>query len=163
MSNIVTTEQKQTEQSLATSQTIDVYIQEAVNKWNDFEGKKAALILDLARKISELPGVEKDKIARTIVGRFRKFGVQIQKRYVYRILPAEYKNDAISEAATENNKLRQENGYDAKLGAYFDPKTYDMNNLLAYSRTSLVRIIEHLDQENRALKKQIEALEASKG
>jgi hypothetical protein len=156
--SIIATQQK--EQPLATNQTIDVYVQQAVKEWNELEVKKADLILELARKISLLPGVEKQLIARTIIGRFRKFNVKIQKRYVYRILPQEYKNEAISAAATENNKLRQENGYDAKQGKYFDAKDYNMDVITSYSKNTLVRIVAYLDQENKALKKQIEALKS---
>jgi hypothetical protein len=146
------------EQPIATAQTIDTYVQETITAFQQLESRKADLILELARKISLLPGVEKKMIARTIIGRFRKFGVQIQKRYVYRVLPMEYKNENLSLAATENNKLRQENGYDAKQGKYFEPKDYNMDFLATYSKSTLIRIVTYLHEENRALKKQIEEL-----
>jgi hypothetical protein len=72
----------------------------------------------------------------------------------------EYKNEAMSLAATENNKQRQENGWDTKQGKYFDPKDYNIDLITTYSKNTLVRIVVYLDQENKALKKQIEALKS---
>jgi hypothetical protein len=123
MSLAFSTQQKL--QPTATNETIDTYVKDTIAQFQQLENRKADLILYLARKISLLPGVEKQLIARTIIGRFRKFGVQIQKRYVYRVLPPEYKNENLSQAARENNKLMQENGWDAKQGKYFDPKDYE--------------------------------------
>ena len=63
---------------------------------------------------------------------------------------------------TKRTKRTQENGYDAKLGGYLEAKDYDIDLVTdgGYSKGTLVRIIVYLDQENRALKKQIESLEA---
>jgi hypothetical protein len=161
--SIVTSQQK--EQPTATIQTIDIYVQDTITQFRQLDTKKEDLILDLARKISLLPGVEKQLIARTIIGRFRRFGYAIQKRYVYKVLPMEFKNEAMSLAATENNKQRQENGWDAKQGKYFDPKDYNIDLITTYSKNTLVRIVAYLDHENVDLKKenvdlknQIEAL-----
>jgi hypothetical protein len=158
MSTIATQEEQQKEQLAGTNEKIDEYVKETVAQFKQLDKKKDDLILALAHKISLLPAVEKHLIARTIVGRLRKFEYPIQKRYVYKILPLEYKNENLSRAATENNNLRQENGWDAKQGKYFDPKDYDINLLVTYSKNTLVRIVEYLHNENRALKKQIEEL-----
>lgn len=151
---------QQREQPAATNETIDAYVKDAITQFQQLENRKADLILELARKISLLPGVEKQLIARTIIGRFRKFGMPIQKRYVYKILPQEYKNEALSQAVTENNKLRQENGWDAKQGKYFDPKDYNIDLITTYSKNTLVKIVFYLDRENAELKKQIAALKS---
>ena len=91
-----------------TQEEIDIYVNETIAQLRQLDVKKKDLIVALAHKISLINGVEKQLIARTIIGRFRKFGYPIQKRYVYEVLPLEYKNENLSRAATENNKLRQE-------------------------------------------------------
>lgn len=157
MSLAFTTQQKE---PTAAIEKIDEYVQDAITQWRQLNSKKKVLILELAHKISLLPGVERQLIARTIIGRFRKFGEPIQKRYVYDVLPLEYKNENLSRAATENNKLRQENGWDAKQGKYFDPKDYNIDLITSYSKNTLVKIVFYLDHENQELKKQIAALKS---
>jgi hypothetical protein len=153
--NYMTTEQTQ----LSRLETIDSYVQETINRFKEQAETKKVLIRNLADKIAAIPGIDKKLIARTMVGRFRKLGYQINKRYVYDCLSIEYKDEEISKTAKDNNAIRNENGYDAKLHDYFDPKKFNVNEMDSYTKKSLQLEIDFLFGEKKKLENQIAELE----
>lgn len=142
---------------------INLVVKETIARFQQFdknvEGQKGKLILELARKISLLPGIEKKRIARTMYDKFVEFEYKIARRYIYEILPLEYKNPAKSKASTQMNKARTAAGYDNKLGRIFHPEEYKIEQLDKYSTKTLKVIISYLHGLRIQSEKKIQKLE----
>ena len=140
----------------STTQTIDVYVKEAIDRFDQLADKKKTLLKELARKISELPGVQKNKVAQMIVISFTKLGHPEEKRYIYRTLDKEYKNERLSDAATESNEIRKQAGWDNKQKKIVLVEDYNIESVtsadgVGYSFSTLVRIVVFLDNEKKRL------------
>ena len=136
--------------------TIFLGLKKEFNTWHK---RKEDLIVGAAIEISKLPGIDKSLIAATMYDRAVKFEIDITRRFIYQVLPKEFKNARRSEASSRVNRQR------AETFSGVEPKDYNMDVVTLYPKNTLVLIVVYLDAlkktlsaENDALKKQIEAL-----
>jgi hypothetical protein len=146
---------------------------------NDWKIKKKKLVEDLAVKVAALPDVEKSRVAGYIAWGFFRQKVPIARRYVYKVLSKEYKNENYSNAAQLTQKLKAQAGTYGKTTV--NGTNYVYRDIDIYKPVSLRRLAKDLHkrveelkavkdsdqvltlkQENEALKKQVASLRQQK-
>ena len=130
----------------------DVYIEDAKQKLETVEDTRKQVIIDLAEKISGLPGIEKTRVASFIAFGFRYHNVGIRKNYVYRVLKDKgYVDPAVSDKTRRTQRGMYRSGWNPQTKTFVNADNYDVNYVRGYGRAALENVVRGLHRKVKTL------------